>query len=151
LKLVILQQVLTQVISEMMARNRSHFGAGGPGYYGVQVDDISQDGSKFNLILTFKSGLRYCCMEHGCHIPLYGSNTDAGWFDEVRERLRIAGIKNLPPLAVRKLHVVVEQGAFSGNDPDSSYCYESRLEYSCGPFQEAERPIRQGDGIPGPN
>jgi hypothetical protein len=53
-----LQQALTQVISELMARNKSYFGAGGPGYYGVEVGNLSPDGSEFELTLTFKSGHR---------------------------------------------------------------------------------------------
>jgi hypothetical protein len=46
----ILQQALTRVISEMLARNRSRFGDGGPGYYGVAVDNLSSDGSEFDRI-----------------------------------------------------------------------------------------------------
>src|ERR1700722_17805196 len=109
-----LHRALTRVIFEMLARNRSYFGAGGPGYYGVEVENLSSDGSEFDLNLTFKSGVRYCCIEHGCHIPLDGSSENcAHWFDEVRDRLMVAGIEDLPPMTIRKLHVVVEQGAIS--------------------------------------
>jgi hypothetical protein len=132
-----LQQALTQVISEMLARNRSYFGAGGPGYYGMEVGNLSSDGSEFDLTLTFKSGVRYCCIEHGCHIALRGSNEScAGWFKRVRDGLIMAGIGNLPPMTVGKLHVVVEKGAISDGLPDSLYSQESRLEYDRGPFHE---------------
>jgi hypothetical protein len=135
-----LQQALTQVISEMLARNRSYFGAGGPGYYGVEVGNLSSDGSEFDLTLTFKSGVRYCCIEHGCHIALYGSNQScAGWFKKVRDGLRMAGIENQPLMTVRNLHVVVEQGAISDGLPGHLHAQESRLEYDRGPFHEVER------------
>src|SRR5262245_35932438 len=98
------QQAITQVISDMLARNRSDFGAGGPGYYGVEVDNLSSDGTEFDLHLTFKSRVRYCWIEHGCHIPLCGSSKNvAGWFQEVRDRLKEAGIDNLPPMTIRRL------------------------------------------------
>lgn len=92
-----LQQSLTQVISEMLAGNRSHFGAVGPGHYGVEVDNLVSDGAEFDLNLTFKSGVSYCCIELGCHIPLHSScPNDAQCFSEVRDRLKKAGIENLP-------------------------------------------------------
>ena len=135
-----LQQALNQVISQMLARNRSYFGAGGPGYYGAEVDNLSSDGSEFDLTLTFKTGVRYCCIEHGCHIALYGSNQScAGWFKKVRDGLKMSGIENLPSMTVRKLHVVVEKGAISDGLPDNLYYQGSTLEYDIGPFHEVEQ------------
>jgi hypothetical protein len=143
-----LQQALTLVISEILARNRSYFGAGGPGYYGVEVDNLSSDGSKFDLDLTFKSGVRYCCVEYGCHIPLHGSGKSfADWFNEVRERLSAAGFVNLPPITVKKLHVVAEKGVMcGGNDSQGhdSRTLDNRLEFDYGPFCEVVQP----DGEP---
>jgi hypothetical protein len=134
-----LQQALTQVIANLLARNRSYFGAGGPGYYGVEVENVSSDGSEFDFILTFKSGVRYCCVEHGCHIALYGSDKScAGWFKKVRDGLKAAGVANLPPMTVRKLHVVVEKGTISDGLPNSLYTHDSKLEYGRGPFHEVE-------------
>lgn len=123
--------LLQQVISEMLARNRSYFGAGGPGYYGVEVDNLSPDGSEFDLTLTFKAGVRYCCIEHGCHIPLHN-----GWLKKVRERLRATGIEDVPPITHRKLHVVVEQGAIVDDLNHNPCSHESRQEYDEGPFHE---------------
>ena len=132
-----LADTLTQVISDMLARNRSYFGAGGPGYYGVEVENLSLDGFTFDLTLTFKSGVRYCCIEHGCHIALYGSSQScAGWFKKVRDGLRMAGIDNLSPMTVRKLHVVVEQGAVCDGLHHNPCPFVSRLEYDRGPFHE---------------
>jgi hypothetical protein len=133
-----LRQALTRVIANLLARNRSYFGAGGPGYYGVEVENVSSDGSEFDFILTFRSGVRYCCVEHGCHIALYGSGSCAGWFKEVRDGLKAAGIENLPPMTVRKLHVVVEIGTISDGLPNILYTHERKLEYDRGPFHEVE-------------
>jgi hypothetical protein len=134
------QQALTQIIAEMLARNTSYFGTGGAGYYGVEVENLSSHGSEFDLTLTFKSGVRYCCIEYGCHIPLYGSGDKcAGWFREVRDRLRMAGVKNLPPMTIRKLHVVVEQGVISDDLRHNPCSHESRMEYEEGPFHEFVR------------
>jgi hypothetical protein len=137
-----LQQALTQVIAEMLALNRSYFGAGGPGYYGVEVDNLSSDGSEFDLTLTFKTGVRYCCIEHNCHISLYEGGSCAGWFIKVRDRLRAAGIENLPPMTVRNLHVVVEKGAICDRLHDDPRPQDSRLEYDRGPFHEIEQTDR---------
>jgi hypothetical protein len=142
-----LQQGLTQVISDMLARNRSYFGAGGSGYYGVRVDNLASDGAEFDLNLTFKSGVRYCCIEHGCHVPLYGSSrNDAGWFKEMRVRLKEAGIENVPRMTIKRLHVVVEAGAMSDGLRHDPCLHESRLEYDLGPFHEIgeaeEKPTR---------
>jgi hypothetical protein len=132
-----LTQVLTQIISEMMARNRSYFGAGGPGYYGVAVANLSPDGSEFDLKLTFKSGVRYCCIEHGCHIPLYGrGQRSAGWFKHIRDGLHAGGFCKVPPLTVRKLHVVVEKGAITDVPHSEPRPLQSTVEYDCGPFHE---------------
>ena len=135
--LPILQQALTRAISDMLADSRFYFGNSGPGYFGVEVSNLSPDGSRFDLTLTFKSGYRYCCIEWGCHLALYSS----GWFREVKDRLAAAGITNVPPMTVRNLHVVVEKGTISdgvGNVPGP---HESRLEYDEGPFHEVGDPI----------
>jgi hypothetical protein len=127
--------LLQQVIADMLARNRSYFGAGGPGYHGAEVEKLSPDGSEFGLILTFKSGVRYCCIEHGCHIGLFRS----GWFQEVRDRLRAAGIDDVPPMTIRRLHVVVESGAIVDEGRHGPCRQEGRAEYDEGPFHELER------------
>jgi len=124
--------LLQQVISDMLARNRSYFGAGGLGYYGVEVDNVSQDGTEFDLTLTFKTGVRYCCIERGCHIPLHN-----GWLTKVREELRAAGIEDMPLMTIRKLHVVVEQGAVVDDLNHNPCPHGSRQEYDRGPFHEA--------------
>jgi len=69
----------------MLAQNRSYFGAGGLGYYGVEVENLAPDGTEFDLMLTFKSGVRYCCIERGCHIPLQNR-----WFSTHSKRISAA-------------------------------------------------------------
>ncbi len=140
-----LQQALTQVISDMLARNRSYFGAGGPGYYGVKVDNLSSDGTEFDLNLTFKSGVRYCCIEHGWHVPLYDSSKNyASWFETIRNWLKEAGLEDVPPMTIRRLHVVVEEGAICDGLQHDPRPHESRLEYDLRPFNE----IGGADGEP---
>jgi hypothetical protein len=129
------QQALAQVISDMLAEGRFYFGPSGPGYFGLEVSNISSDDSEFDLALTFKSGVRYCCIKWGCHIGLYASD----WFRTVRRRLAARGITELPPMTVRNLHVLVEKGAISdcrGNIPRP---HESVFEYDVGPFYEVKR------------
>jgi hypothetical protein len=130
-------QAFVRVVSELLARNRSYFGAGGPGYYGVEVDNLSIDGAEFDLCLTFKSGVRYCCLEPGCHLPLSRSTESrAAWFREVRSRLAAAGVESPPPMTIRTLRVVAETGAIF-DDPSKNQCpLERDLEYNEGPFHE---------------
>jgi hypothetical protein len=131
-----LQEALTQVISEMLARNRPYFGGGGPGYYGVEVTNLSSDGCDFDLTLTFKAGVRYCCFQALCHVPLNPSSKNA-WFGKIRERLKATGNENVPTMTIRRLHVVVEQGAISVVGPrDKPYRHECRTEHDEGPFKE---------------
>jgi hypothetical protein len=86
------QQALAQFISDMLAEGRFYFGPSGPGYFGLEVRNVSANGSEFDLALTFKAGVRYCCIEWGCHIELYSSR----WFQAVKDRLRAIGVTNLP-------------------------------------------------------
>ena len=129
------QQALAQVISEMLAEGRFYFGPSGPGYFGLEVCNLSSDGFEFDLALTFKSGVRYCCIEWGCHIALYSS----GWFQTVKDRLRAMGVTNLPPMTVKNLHVMVEKGAISDGPGNIPRFHESVLEYDVGPFHEVGR------------
>jgi hypothetical protein len=136
------QRALAQVISEMLAEGRFYFGASGPEYIGLEVSNLSSDGSEFDLALTFKAGIRYCCIEWGCHIALYSS----GWFQAVKDRLGAKGITNLPLMTVRNLHVLVEKGAISDGPGNIPCRHESVLEYDVGPFHEVGRTEEEQTG-----
>ena len=71
-------------------------------------------------------------------VALYSSKeSHPEWFKEIRERLGLVGIKNMPPMTIRKLKVVVDKGAISGKHRN-----ENKREYDLGPFHEVGR----GDG-----
>src|SRR4051794_8011688 len=100
-----MERWLTATFTEFLARNLR---AGGrPDYYGVRVDGAAEDGSAFDLTLTFRSGERYCCAEPGCHL---GLNDPQVWRD-LREVLGRHGLAGIPPMTVRRLRGVVEPGA----------------------------------------
>lgn len=92
---------------DQFARNAPPFGEGGPGYYGVRLEDITPDGSALDLILTFRSGERYCCPELGCHCDLRG----AGYWAELRDGMDAQGLGGSPLPTIRTVRVVVEEGA----------------------------------------
>jgi hypothetical protein len=85
-----MEQRLTAAFTEFLARNRS---AGGrPDHYGVCVDGAAEDGSAFDLTLTFRSGERYCCAEPGCHLGLY----DPEVWRSLREVIGRHGLVGIP-------------------------------------------------------
>jgi hypothetical protein len=123
---------LTQVFVDQFAQNTPHFGGGGPGYYGVRLENIASDGSEFDLVLTFRSGVRYCCIELGCHCGIRSPRYWSG----LRKQLDAHGLCELPLPTIRSVRVVVEQGALIdlGGVPrgDKSWEYEE------GPFAPVE-------------
>src|SRR5262249_27533037 len=102
-----LHRRLTQALEEAMAANAPYFGGGGPGYDGLRVEDVAPDGSAFDLVLTFRSGVRYCCCEPGCHVPSFSG----GWWAWLRECVDRQGLAHLPLPVIRTLRGVIEQGA----------------------------------------
>jgi hypothetical protein len=98
---------LTQVFVDHLARNTSYFGGGGPGYYGVRLENIARDGSELDLIVTFQAGERYCCSEPGCHFDFRSTETWSG----VRRDMDVQGLRALPLPRIHILRVVVEEGA----------------------------------------
>jgi hypothetical protein len=120
---------LDRAFRDLLARNRSYFGAGGPDYYGVRVENVSEDGSVFDLVLTFKAGVEYCCIESGCHFGYYSRDTWA----QLRRPLGRHGLGAVPPLTIRKLRCIVEPGAMT-EVPGRRPC--DAMEYEQGPFHE---------------
>jgi hypothetical protein len=101
-----LHRWLDQAFVDHFARNAPYFGGGGPGYYGVRLEDIAPDNSALDLILTFRSGERYCCPELGCHFDLRG----AAFWSGLREGMDTHGLGDLPLPTIRTVRVVVEEG-----------------------------------------
>ena len=136
-----LQKALTQVIADLLAKNKPKHRSGHTDYYGLEVKNISPNGSVFELNLSLKKGVSYCCIEQGCHISLdEADENNANWFRQVRDGLKVAGIETLSPMIVSKLHVIVEKGVICDSPDGEPYTHESKTEYDCGPFYEVQMP-----------
>jgi len=112
-------EALNKVVSCMLAENRSYFGSGGPEYYGVQISELSLSSHccEFCLTCTFKSGVRYCCLEPGCHFGLVLVSKRDAWFARVRGGLIAEGVSDVPPMNIWRLTVIAEAGAiYDGGD-----------------------------------
>jgi hypothetical protein len=96
--------------------------------YGVRVSELAEDRKSLLLVLTFRSGLRFCCPEPGCHLSLL---LRADW-ERFRSLAREAGVELGSPLVVR-LHCVYERGALFAVNPGSA-----RPEYRPIEMSEAE-------------
>jgi hypothetical protein len=109
---------VTPIMTELLARNR------GPDPvnpdqrqspdYGVVA---TLDDSILDMVLTFRSGAAYCCMEWADHLPMFLQR----WWDRLRRALVAHGITPPPRLEVR-LTCVIEEGAlfFDLSKPGSS-------------------------------
>src|SRR3954451_22864463 len=92
-----LDRRLTRLFADQLARNTPHFGGGGPGYYGVRLENVAPDGSELDLILTLRSGERYCCIERGCHLGVRGTRYWSG----LREEMDASGLGDQPLPKIR--------------------------------------------------
>jgi hypothetical protein len=99
---------VAHVLRHMLTRNRR--ANGNPDYYGVDIRHVSGDGRSFDLILTFKSGTRYCCWEWGCHLLLCG--TPKLFWKRLHEGMAELGLALRGPLRIRRLACVIEAGAY---------------------------------------
>lgn len=99
---------MTEVFADRLAQNELYFGGGGPGYYGLDVENVAPDGSRCDLILTFRSGVRYCCIQFGCHL---GDIDAPEYWSSLREAMDRHGLGPIPLPILRRVRVVVEEGA----------------------------------------
>jgi hypothetical protein len=129
-----MRQALTEAILDLLAAGRR---AGGRrDHYGVDVENVSADGSEFDLVLTFKAKEQYCCPEFGCHFAYY--SRDSCWAP-LRGFLQARGVVNLPALTIRKATCIVEEGALYRPEdrPDRPPIASKADTYLKGPFSEA--------------
>lgn len=107
---------VTAVIREILSRNL------GPDPYspGKRVTpdygvEASLEGQDLAVVLRFLSGCHYCCMEWGCHLPIF----DGKRWDRVRETFDAHKI-TIPTQLQLHLTAVVESGAlfFDLSKPD---------------------------------
>ena len=122
---------LAQVFAEEHTGNRT--AKGNQDHYGFEVVNLSDDLSTFDLVATFKAGQTYCCLEWGCHFRLRADD-----WKPLRQCMDRAGLRSLPPLTIRNLRCVIEQGAVweLEGKPRVSDAYE----YVVGPFVEGKDP-----------
>lgn len=122
---------VTHVLAKLLARNRGPDpldpDTRRPPDYGVAG---SLDGDTLSVVLTFRKGAAYCCMEWGCHLGL----TDGRRWDGLRRALAADGVTAPARLGLR-LSCVVEEGAafFDPFRPDPArrgrYAFEQVAEY----------------------
>src|SRR5438046_2680275 len=112
-----LPERLTQAFVDLFAsnvfRDWKDYEAGGPGYYGVRIENVAPDGSEVDLVLTFLSGKRYCCFEFADHFAHY---SERGW-SRLRECMDRHGLQDLPLPAIRSVRAVIEKGAVMAPSP----------------------------------
>jgi hypothetical protein len=99
---------ITQILAELLSHNRGRDPLNPDGRqppdYGVAA---TLEGSTLDMVLTFRSGAAYCCMEWGCHLGLtpHGQRWHA-----LRRALAAHGVA-APPRLKLQLTCVVEEGA----------------------------------------
>ncbi len=134
-----LQSALQQVMCAMFARNQSYFGAGGPDYYGVEVVNVASDGAQFDLILTFKAGTHYCCVELGCHFSFaIGGGRKPKWISRFRQLMKDRGFAQPGLITINNVHVIVEEGVVCEATKHLTPPNPRRYEYDDGPFFEVD-------------
>jgi hypothetical protein len=84
--------------------------------YGIAA---SLDGSTLDVVLTFRKGAAYCCMEPACHLALARCE---GW-EPLRSAMSALDVV-LPARLLLRLTCVVEDGAlfFDFSRPDPTRC-----------------------------
>jgi hypothetical protein len=98
---------ITRILAELLARNR------GPDPLNPDVRQTPDygigatlDGTTLDMVLTFRCGAAYCCMEWGCHLRLHNG---IRWH-ALRRALAVHGVV-APPRFDLRLVCAIEEGA----------------------------------------
>ncbi|MCE9566259.1 MAG: hypothetical protein K8U57_29910 [Planctomycetes bacterium] len=135
-----LHERLTQAFIEVFGASIPWFGGGGPGHHGVQLEYVADDGSEVDLVLTFRSGVRYCCFESVCR---FDERSARAWAT-VREYMNRQGLEDLPLPVIRKFRGVIEIGAVVTPDRiKPAYVWDKHQEYEKGPWLPVIADIRE--------
>ena len=137
-----IQERLARAFEAMFAANVPWFGGGGPGYYGVRLENVAADGSEVDLVITFRAGVRYCCFESGCHFSYFDYR---GWA-RLRRCLDREGLSYLPLPIVKKFRSVIESGAVMSpgrTNPES--VNDKEFEYEVGALHPIVAEPKSGD------
>lgn len=130
-----LNEKLTQAFVDLFADNVFDFGdgfkGGGPGYYGVRLENVDAGVPAVDLALKFRSGVPYCCFEFSCHFAFYKGR---GW-SRLRACLDRRGLGDFPLPVLRKVRAVIERGAAAKPSPKTALCIMEASEHETGPFR----------------
>ena len=96
-------EAIERAFLALLSRNK--FYGGEKPDYGVQVVNVSQSGHEVTLELIFKSGVRYCCTELGCHLSF---NNEREWA-RLHQALNLTGAEVVRPLTL-SIQTVVQSG-----------------------------------------
>jgi hypothetical protein len=107
---------VSPVLKELLASNR------GPSPFEPEARQVPDygvsallDGNTLVVVLTFQKNAAYCCMEWGCHLPLFNGKR----WDKLHRALEAHGVA--APQSLRlQLCCVIEEGAifFDFSKPD---------------------------------
>ena len=117
---------LTRAFADVFAENVPWFGGGGPGYYGLRLENVAADGAQVDLVLTFRSGVRYCCFESACHFGYY----DARGWARLRKCMDRHGLNHYALPAIRRFRGVVQPDAVAHPSRGGPICIVAGCEYA---------------------
>lgn len=117
---------LTRAFAELFATNSFQ----GGGTYGVRLENVAAEGSAVDLVVTFLSGVGYCCFESACHFEHY---TPRGW-SRLRGCMDRQGLAASPLPTIRTFRGVVERGATMTPTPGGPTYVSEGAAYEAGPF-----------------
>jgi hypothetical protein len=125
------EEPLALAFRDVFAANAPYFGGGGPEYYGVDVENVSADGTSLDLVLVFRSGVRYCCFEFICHFSYRLPSTWA----RLRECMNQRGLAHLSLPVIERVRGVVEAGAVAVPSYETpEFPMEGSVYHKVGPF-----------------
>jgi hypothetical protein len=130
-----LREQLTRAFIDLFGADIPYLGTGGSGSYGVHVENLATDASYLDLVLTFRSGVRYCCFEFACHFPFYDERS----WSRLRGCMDRHGLGDFPLPVIRKVRGVIEKGAVVQPSPVGPVYIMEGSEYEAGPFEAGER------------
>jgi hypothetical protein len=108
--------------------------------YGIRVENLTDDCARFDLVATFKARDKYCCTEWGCHFGLLSH--PEGW-RQIRQVLRDQGLGSMSSLTIRRLRVMIEEGAMFDHQRQN-YTPHDAFTYDVGPLSETG--LNQNEG-----
>src|SRR5262245_53842213 len=134
-----LPERLTRAFVDLFASNVftdwKDYKGGGPGYYGIRIENVATDGSELDLVLTLLSGKRYCCFEFVDHFAHYREDS----WSRLRECMDRHGLQDLPLPVIRRVQAVIEKGTVMAPSPRMLIAISDGSEYQTGPIKPPQK------------